>query len=354
MDIEEKKSYPKFVGVLLALFVPGMAHFLSGKRKAGILLLVISYFIPIIGISIALIPNMMAIYIGLFIAAAVSPIFGLYIIITSWRAIKHMPSRHWVGVVASLIVLSFMKGLLNSAMPVRPHRIPTGAMQTTLMGVTTEDHEETSFFDHLLYGRYDETYTAAASGRISNATFVGKDMTFDIGGIQHSLPGYATPRDPNQTFEQGDALWSGTVIMGDHILTDRLAYTFKDPQRGDIVTFNTTDLFHAQVRPNTIYVKRIVGLPGETIHIKDGKVIVDGEPVNAPEIFQSLEYENDGDLSDETQSITLGADEYLTLGDNTQKNMSLDGRFYGPIKRDSIIAKVKTIYWPVNRIGVVE
>lgn len=355
MDIEEKKSYPKFVGVLLALFVPGMAHFLSGKRKLGIILLTLSYFIPIIGISIALIPSMPIIYLGLLIAAIVSPLFGLYILITSWRSINHMPSRHWVGVVASLIVLSFVKGLMNSAMPVRPFQLPTGAMQPTLMGIQTlEEQEETSFFDRLLLGKYEETIVAFDSGEVSDPESVNNGWSFNVGESAHWLPKYATKNPLKSSYEKGETIWSGTVILGDYILTDRLAYAFTDPKRGDIITFSTNDIDHPSVKRNTVYVKRIVGLPGETISIKNGKIIVNGEPVNAPEIFQTLEYGNDGDLADTSQSTTLGAEEYLVLGDNTEKNMSLDGRFYGAITRDSIIAKVKTIYWPVNRIGIVE
>ncbi|WP_372796248.1 signal peptidase I [Pontiella sp.] len=357
MDIEPQtqRCYPKFLGLVLALFVPGLTHFLTGKRKRGILLLALTFLIPIIGMQIAILPAKTAIGLGLVITALLTPALSLYILITSWRPIAHMPARHWAAVVGSIVLLSMFKGTLNMALPVMNYKIPTGAMQPTLMGVHTIDElEDTSFLDHLLYGRYAETFRAAASGPLTEPRVEDRHFTFSIGETRHSIPAYAMPNLPKSHYNEGDVIWSGTAIMSDYILADRLAYFAHEPQRGDIVIFNTGGLDFPGVQTNTVYVKRIAGLPGETLSIQEGRLTVNGTAVDAPEIFQTLEYENAGRLSDARQTIVLGEDEYLTLGDNTAPNMSLDGRFYGPISRRSIIAKVKTVYWPFDRIRVIE
>lgn len=357
MDLETKlkTDHAKWIGLLLALFVPGMAHYLSGKRKVGILLFLAVSILPILGILLATVPTMASIYIGLVLLAIASPALGIYILIASWRPIPKMPRRRWAAVIGSILLLSVINGALEMVIPITTYKIPTGAMQPTLMGVhTIPELEDTSFLDRLFFGRHAETYKALASGNLTQPSPSAGEITFNIANTKHHLPSYAMPRSPQRNYNEGDVFWSGTVIMGDFVLADKSAYLFKEPVRGDIVTFSTSEIDHPSVRRDTIYVKRIVGLPGETIGIRNGKIIVNGKAVTSPDIFQSLEYGNDGDFSDEIKTITLGPDEYLTLGDNTAPNMSLDGRYYGPIQADSIISKVRTIYWPLNRIRVVE
>lgn len=355
MDIEPKKSYPKFLGVLLALFVPGITHFLTGRRRAGIILLALTILLPIIGLQIAALPSTAAVYAGLAFISLIMPAFSLYILITSWRAIDHMPGRQWAAVIGAVLLLSVFKGALNMVLPVMTYKMPGGSMQPALMGIHTEAAiEETGFLDRLLYGRYAETITAAESGSVTNIQPLGSGFSFDIGGAPHWLPAFAFRDGLKPEYEKGETIWSGMVILGDFILADRLAYFGREPQRGDIAVFSTSGIEHPNVKTNTLYVKRIAGLPGETISIKEGRLMVDGSPATEPEIFQRLNYGNDGELSDAEQTITLGEDEYFVLGDNTEKNMSLDSRFYGPVSRKSILAKVRTVYWPVDRVRVVE
>jgi signal peptidase I len=149
---------------------------------------------------------------------------------------------------------------------------------------------------------------------------------------------------------------SPTIIPGDHLITERLSYRFGNPKRGDVVVFSTKGIDHPHVRTDTYYIKRVVGLPGETIQIDPPNLIVNGEVVKEPAIIKELSSRSPGftlaresALSTCDDKIILGENEYLTFGDNSEN--SLDGRYYGSISEDSIVGRVSRIYWPISRIG---
>ncbi|MDF7809476.1 signal peptidase I [Pontiellaceae bacterium B12219] len=355
IDSQTKKSYPRFIGILLALFIPGIAHYLSGAKKTGWILLSAVIGLSAAGLCLAAVPNLFALYPGLVLLFLILPIFISGILITSYRPIPRLTGKGWAGLLGTIILFNIFKLILLSAMPVVPHQIPTGAMEPTLLGMhVTPGTESTSFFDRLFSGRHHEEYIANDSGPISNPGMNSGEMSFNIGSKVHKLPADIMSSGMKKNYNRGDVIWSGTVQKGDRILANKFSYLFSQPRRGDIVTFSTDGLDHQAVRPGSIYIKRIVGLPGETVSIRDGRLTVNNEPITEPAIFQTLEYGYAGQLSDANQSITLDEEEYLTLGDNTGRNMSLDGRFFGAIERDSIIAKVQSVYWPFNRIRIVE
>jgi signal peptidase I len=128
------------------------------------------------------------------------------------------------------------------------------------------------------------------------------------------------------------------------------------PGRWDLVAFRVPD------SPETIYVKRLVGLPGETITIRDGFVHANGQkqvpPSDAGKLWYTTNYAELGENSrdplnpgplkgDEANPIRLGDDEYFMLGDHTRR--SLDSRYFGPIRRHAFIGVASVIYWPPER-----
>jgi signal peptidase I len=118
----------------------------------------------------------------------------------------------------------------------------------------------------------------------------------------------------------------------------------KFPDRWDaiVVRFENEPTFNS--------VKRLVGLPGERIQIRERSVWVDGEPLTPPARLGPIRYESLGSWRNEESSdfeITLGPDEYFVLGDNT--NRSLDSRIRGPVRRNQIVGVVDLIYWPPSR-----
>ena len=130
---------------------------------------------------------------------------------------------------------------------------------------------------------------------------------------------------------------------GDNLIVDKISYRFYDPERFDII------IFPYQWEPNTYYIKRIIGLPGETIQIDDeGNIYIDGEVLQ--EHYGLERIKNPGSAR---EPITLGEDEYFVLGDN--RNNSEDSRFtqVGVIHRDDIVGRAWLRIYPFDRIGFI-
>ena len=133
-----------------------------------------------------------------------------------------------------------------------------------------------------------------------------------------------------------------TIMKGDRIIGSRLAYRSKDPQRFDIVIFKYPD------DPSQLFVKRVIGLPGETVNIVDGKVYINDseEPLDDSFCPETPE----GSFGPYT--VPEGC--YFMLGDN--RNHSMDSRYWqNPfVEEDAIEAEVAVRYWPLNKIGTVK
>ena len=134
-----------------------------------------------------------------------------------------------------------------------------------------------------------------------------------------------------------------TLNAGDVLLVDRMAYRFSTPKRGDIIVYKTGDDKKAST-----HIKRIIGLPGETIQIKDGQILIDGETYQENGEFPGIE--NAGVA--ETK-VALDSGEYFVLGDN--RNNSEDSRYadMGNVKKRNVIGKVWFIASPWSRFGFV-
>ena len=134
-----------------------------------------------------------------------------------------------------------------------------------------------------------------------------------------------------------------TLYDGDNLIVDKITYRFRDPQRFDII------VFPFQYKENTYYIKRIIGLPGETVQILDGDIYINGEILE--ENYGKETMVSSGRAVNE---IELGEDEYFVLGDN--RNHSEDSRFedVGNIKRSDIIGRAFIRIWPFNRFGLLK
>jgi signal peptidase I len=140
-----------------------------------------------------------------------------------------------------------------------------------------------------------------------------------------------------QTFSTATTSMEPTVLLGDHVVVDKSAYAFSEPKRGDIVLYRATE------RPQTIFMKRIVGMPGETIEMRNREVFVNGKKIDEPYV-QSLRPSKDGTFNGDSMAPTvIPADAYFLLGDN--RDNSLDSRFMGPVQRRQFLGKAKTIYF---------
>jgi signal peptidase I len=125
----------------------------------------------------------------------------------------------------------------------------------------------------------------------------------------------------------------------EYLIIDEISYRFTEPRRGEVI------VFRYPLEPRQFFIKRIIGLPGETVEIKNGKVYIEngqGEKILLEEPYISVP------TPGETK-VKLDNDEYFVLGDN--RLSSLDSRHFGPVPRSFIIGRVWLRGWPLNRFG---
>jgi signal peptidase I len=136
-----------------------------------------------------------------------------------------------------------------------------------------------------------------------------------------------------------------TLEINDRLIIEKVSYHFTDPQRGDIVVFRPPDeaIICSPNQPLPIrdaYIKRVVGLPGETIEVNNAQVLVNGNPLPENYIKDAPNYP--------FPSITVPDDSYLVLGDN--RNQSCDSHVWGFVPKPNIIGKAVVRFWPLSRL----
>lgn len=132
-----------------------------------------------------------------------------------------------------------------------------------------------------------------------------------------------------------------TFHTGQFIIVSRVNYLLGDPQRGEVV------VFHYPNNPTQDYIKRVVGVPGDTVEIRETLVYVNGELLNEPYINEPCQPSSCRD-----NSWTLGEDEYFMMGDN--RNHSSDSRAFGAVNRQFIVGEALVRYWPPQDWGIIQ
>ncbi len=142
-----------------------------------------------------------------------------------------------------------------------------------------------------------------------------------------------------------------TVLPKDHLFVQTSAYWFTAPRRGDVVVFRTDALDTPLVSKGQYYLKRVAGLPGEAIQISEGRLLVNGRPLDQPAPLAGSNFATFGASPPGagTNVWHVPDNSYFVVGDNAAN--SLDSRFFGPIPRASILGRATKIYWPFARAG---
>ena len=148
------------------------------------------------------------------------------------------------------------------------------------------------------------------------------------------------------TLIEGDIILVNKFIYGPKIpFTDYRLPAIHQPKRGDVIVF----VYPEDKKKD--FIKRLVGLPGETIEIKNGTIYIDNKPLTDSN-FSTRYYYNRGEFAQEGKKIVVPKDSYFVLGDNSAS--SLDSRYWGFVSAKKVLGKAMVVYWPLNRIRVIK
>jgi signal peptidase I len=170
-------------------------------------------------------------------------------------------------------------------------------------------------------------------------TFVAEARWIPSGSMEPTLHG-----TPNQ--------WEA-----DKIIVDKLKYKFSVPQRGDIVVFSPTEELQKEQYQDA-FIKRVIGLPGETVELRNGKVYINKKPLPENQYLSSRQRTVIDVCTSGNQPPflakpeTIPSNSYLVLGDN--RNSSYDSRCWGVVPRENIIGRAIVRFWPLSHIGGID
>jgi signal peptidase I len=297
-----------------------------------------------------------------------------------------IPNKSWklVREYAEIFIVALTVAFGVRALFVQPFKIPTGSMQPTLFGIHYINKDVVPDLPQPLnFALYS---TQRANLKIERAgypeglypqtsKFFFPWTPFNIGGIRYEMPG-----TPNQVaeyvfkngslfrslFEAGETICNGWLSQGDHLFVDRFSYHFREPARGDIVIFTTEGIHNdANGEPLTdhgfYYVKRMVGMPNDTLKIENNMLYVKTKGSNTfkpitefGDIFKRIfslkgGYQGYGAVGRlaEGKEVKVPSGYYFMLGDNS--SVSADGRYWGFVPRANIVGKPLFVFWPFSR-----
>lgn len=131
---------------------------------------------------------------------------------------------------------------------------------------------------------------------------------------------------------------------GDYLIIDEISYYLRSPERGEVV------VFRAPPKPSLRYIKRIIGLPGDTVEIKEGQITI--TPEGEESFVLEEPYLSKEGVLRYSGRVELRDNEYFVLGDN--RRYSSDSRTWGPLARKNIIGRALFRAWPVSRFSIIE
>jgi signal peptidase I len=157
-----------------------------------------------------------------------------------------------------------------------------------------------------------------------------------------------------------------TLLINDRLIIEKMSYRFHEPKRGDVVVFAPTPAL-AENGYNEAFIKRIIGVPGDEVQLKDGQVLIENNPLKEnytsgdktdlayPRYLDGITIENKSICGDQepflSGVVTIPEDSYLVLGDNRAN--SYDSRCWGLVPKDKIIGRAFVRFWPPQRVGPV-
>lgn len=161
----------------------------------------------------------------------------------------------------------------------------------------------------------------------------------------HAIPLYIKT-NVVQAIKVPDTAMAPILLKGDTVFVDKAVYKKLEPARADIIVYRKPD------KSGNTYMARVIGLPGETVEISNGKVLINGAVLHQPEVISKIYYDNRGTKGQEGNLVKIPDGSYFVLGDNSAS--SKDSRFFGCIAKTTIMGKAYKIFLPLSRSGAIK
>jgi signal peptidase I len=291
------------------------------------------------------------------------------------------PPRQQQGTreLVELIVVAVILALGIRAFYLQPFKIPTGSMQPTLNGVI--GHRTTvpppnlvvRAFEFLTLGRtYEDVVSQELTDTIvsifparllyvwdGSVIQMSSGRTYQVGIDPRSLESQMGVR-PGQTFARGDPIVRGYADLGDQLFVDKFSYNVFGPHRADVFVFRTNGIRGIPPGPDLSsehYIKRLAGMPGDTLRIDQPNLFINGQPAKAY-AFERVESQKNGYtgyrnfpgstiyLGDPESTVTVPPGNFFALGDNNAD--SLDSRYWGFVPKMNVVGRGLFVYWPFS------
>jgi signal peptidase I len=145
-----------------------------------------------------------------------------------------------------------------------------------------------------------------------------------------------------------------TLLINDRLIIEKVGYRFHEPERGDVIVFNPTKALKDQ-NFHDAFIKRVIGVPGDRIEVKEGSVYRNGQRLSEPYVATGANTSVDTCNNDASapaflaQPVTIPQHSFLVLGDNRVN--SYDGRCWGLVSKDDVVGRAVFRFWPINRAG---
>ncbi|QQY08495.1 MAG: signal peptidase I [Candidatus Xiphinematobacter sp.] len=291
-----------------------------------------------------------------------------------------MPRRNYAGwrENVEMILVAVVLAASIRAYFLQPFKIPSGSMQPTLFGIVGQPSPSpppplpARILEFIVYGRsylnviaqFDETILHIEEHRFLNF------FTFtQLKGTKHTYWTFAPSStlyscfgvSEGRFYRHGQAIARGMVTSGDQLFVDKLGYHFTSPRRGDIFVFRTLNI--PKIRSRRLehaafehYIKRLVGVPGDTLRIDSPLLFVNGQVALEARLRQVMSCENGFQgyanvpsslyLATPQETFTVPPNSYFALGDNSYN--SSDSREWGVVPRGSVVGRALFILWPFS------